>query len=121
MEYFQAGEWQGIDPFVKLKYKQLSKDVSSLAEVMPHFSKLKGDALFEAILHSCLWGNRVDLSNYTITVKAAHGDLAKREIDNIIINHSVQVLEYMKSGNKRVDFINDNVGCDSLYDLMLTD
>lgn len=76
---------------------------------------------FEAILHSCLWGNRVDLSNYTLTVKA-HGGLDAREHrHNIPIDHTNAVTDLLSQGTQRVDFINDNVGIDTMFDLVLAD
>jgi len=75
VRYFQPGEWQGVNPFQKQKQIQMDADVQRLASDWEKLSALEPETRFEALLHSSLWGNRADLSNVTVWVKA-RGELA---------------------------------------------
>lgn len=121
IRYLQPGEWRNVDPFAKQKERQIKTDIQRLAAVWSQFEDMPPEVEFEALLHSCLWGNRTDLSNFTVKVKAAHGLAAKHEEENIIINHTQAVHERLRSKITRVDFVNDNAGSDSLFDLALAD
>ncbi|MBV5267767.1 MAG: DUF89 family protein, partial [Burkholderiaceae bacterium] len=61
--YFQPGEKQGRDPFEKQKRGQIDSDIQKLAVEWEQLSALEPEPRFVALLHSCLWGNRADLSN----------------------------------------------------------
>ncbi len=121
VRYLQPGAWLGVDPFGKQKEKQISADIQHLGNIWAQFESLEVGDEFQALLHSCLWGNRTDLSNFTVKVKAAQGAAAKSEEENILINHTQQVYDLLRTGVSRVDFINDNAGTDSLFDLAMTD
>jgi len=82
---------------------------------------LEPEARFEALLHSCLWGNRADLSNFTIKEKGRGGLAAHEERHLILINHTEDIRKLLSDGVLRIDFICDNVGSDLLFDLALTD
>jgi hypothetical protein len=77
--------------------------------------------LFEALLHSSLWGNRSDLSNYTVRDEVRGGAAAAGERHNILIDHTDQVAALLEDGVARVDFLNDNSGRELLFDLILAD
>jgi uncharacterized protein with ATP-grasp and redox domains len=84
-------------------------------------SALEPETRFVALLHSCLWGNRADLSNFTVTEKGRGGLAAHEERHLILIDHTEDIQQLLSSGVSRVDFICDNVGSDLLFDLGLTD
>ena len=117
--YFQSGA--KINLFQKQKDRQMAGDIQRLAGEWDQFSALDAETLFEALLHSCLWGNRADLSNFTVKVKARSGLAAREERHLILIDHTEQVQGILSKGVRRVDFINDNVGSDLLFDLALAD
>ena len=126
--YFQAGAEQPVlavhhdhDPFKKQKDKQIASDIQRLAGEWEQFLAIDPETLFEALLHSCLWGNRTDLSNFTVKVKARGGLAARQERHLILIDHTEQVRSILSNRVRRVDFINDNVGSDLFFDLALTD
>ena len=73
------------------------------------------------LLHSSLWGNRADLSNLTVSLGASGGLAARDERHNILIDHTEKVRRIVTGGVRRIDFVNDNVGLDLLYDLALID
>jgi len=121
VRYFQPGPWYLQDPFEKQKQEQEKNAVLQVALAWDQLACAASTVRFEALLHSCLWGNRVDLSNYTLTVKA-HGGLDAREHrHNILIDHTDKVIALLSQGTHRVDFINDNAGIDLLFDLVLAD
>ena len=119
--YFQPGSWQGQNPFQKQKMSLMEADIQRLAPMWEQFYALKPKALFEGLLHSCLWGNRADLSNFTIQVKASGGLATRKHRHLILINHTDQVRELLAARVQRADFINDNVGSELLFDLALAD
>jgi uncharacterized protein with ATP-grasp and redox domains len=119
--YFQPGEGQGHDPFEKQKQGQLDGDVRRLSLAWEQLSALETGARFEALLHSSLWGNRADLSNFTVRVKARSGLATVAERHLILIDHTERVGGLLAGRLGRVDFICDNVGSDLLFDLTLAD
>jgi hypothetical protein len=121
VRYFQPGPRERQDPFEKQKREQIAGAVKRLAEDWHQLADVAPDTAFETLLHSCLWGNRADLSNLTVKVQARGGLMAREERHNLLIDHTTQVLGLVAGGLQRVDFINDNVGLDLLFDLVLAD
>ncbi|MDH4136172.1 MAG: damage-control phosphatase ARMT1 family protein, partial [Anaerolineae bacterium] len=121
VRYFQPGPWEGHDPFEKQKRQQEEVAVKRLAGAWVPLADVEPKVAFEALLHSCLWGNRADLSNYTVRVQAQGGLTAREERRNILIDHTDKVRELLAGNLQRVDFVNDNVGMDLLFDLALAD
>lgn len=119
--YLQPGGLHGHDPFGQQKRKQ---EAAALAQLAPGWEQLAGlpvDTRFEALLHSSLWGNRADLSNLTITEQAQAGLATRGERHLLLIDDTTAVYQLLTSGVQRVDFICDNVGLDSIFDLALAD
>ena len=121
VRYFQPGERQGRDPFEKQKHGQVNSDIQKLAVEWEQLSALEPETRLVVLLHSCLWGNRTDLSNFTVTEKGRGGLAAHEERHLILIDHTQRIGELLSSGLSRVDFICDNVGSDLLFDLALSD
>ena len=119
--YFHPGEGHRQDPFGKQKTLQMTGDIERLASIWEQFATLESAERFEALLHSSLWGNRADLSNFTVKVKARSGLATVGERHLILIDHTRQVRDLLEGGIPRVDFICDNVGSDLLFDLALAD
>lgn len=121
VRYLQPGPWQGIDPFGPQKRQQEAGALVRLEASWDQLAHLEAGALFETLLHSALWGNRADLSNLTVKEQALAGLAAQDERHLLLIDHTAQVHALLAGGVQRVDFINDNVGLDSLFDLALAD
>ncbi len=119
--YFQPGPWQLHDPFGMQKQGQMRVAVERLAEDWVSLVGLEPDLVLEALLHSALWGNRADLSNYTVAQAVRAGLAARDERHNLLIDHTDAVRCHLAERGRQVDFINDNVGLDLLYDLALAD
>lgn len=121
VHYLQPGPWQGRDPFEEQKQKQVATAVQQMAAGFGELSCVEPDVAFEILLHSSLWGNRADLSNISVVARAHTGLAALEERQHILIDHTRKAQEYLARGVKRVDFVNDNVGLDLLFDLALAD
>jgi uncharacterized protein with ATP-grasp and redox domains len=117
--YFQTEEKR--NPFQKQKDGQMAGDIQRLASEWEQFLAVEGESVFEALLHSCLWGNRADLSNFTVKEKGRGGLAARQERHFILIDHTQRIRDLLSNGVSRVDFINDNVGTDLTFDLALAD
>jgi len=92
-----------------------------LAEAWGPLANLGPLVAFPLLLHSSLWSNRADLSNFTVRVRAQVGVAADQERHHILIDHTEPVAALLAQGLQRVDFVNDNVGVDLLFDLALAD
>jgi hypothetical protein len=119
--YFQPGPWRRHDPFGAQKQVQMRVAVERLADDWDSLAGIELDLVFEALLHSALWGNRADLSNYTVDQAMRAGLAARDERHNLLIDHTEAVRCHLAGGVRQVDFINDNVGLDLLFDLALAD
>ncbi len=139
VRYFQPGPWRGVDPFALQKREQEADAIAQLATVWAQIEQLPPEERFVLLLHSALWGNRADLSNFTVEESAHRGLEAHAERDNLLIDDTETVLAFFSQRIERVStekekksipsvesieevaFINDNVGVDSLFDLALAD
>jgi uncharacterized protein with ATP-grasp and redox domains len=127
VRYFQPGPWRGCDPFESRKHNQEQVAVDRMAQGWEQLAQAPPDVAFEALLHSSLWGNRADLSNYTVAASARDGLAVAEERGHILIDDTDKVRELLASRTargprlRRVDFVSDNVGLDSLFDLALAD
>jgi DHA3 family macrolide efflux protein-like MFS transporter len=121
VRYFQPGPWERRDPFLAQKQRQIEGAVAHFAAGLDQLAAADPETRFEELLHSCLWGNRADLSNYTVKVGAQGGLAVRDERHNLLIDHTDTVKELVMGGLRRVDFINDNVGSDLLFDIALAD
>jgi hypothetical protein len=96
------------------------------------FAQHTEESVFDVLLHAALWGNRADLSNYTVargepgreTLAALMAQVGD-ERPNVLIDHTDAVRQLLSTpvseGTQHIAFINDNVGLDVLFDLMLSD
>lgn len=121
VRYFQPGEWHGHDPFHVQKQKQMEADIQRLAVAGEQFFNQEPGALFEWLLHSSLWGNRTDLSHYSVRSKSDDSLDTLKYRHLILIDHTAQLYEFLAEGVQRVDFLNDNVGRELFFDLALAD
>ncbi len=121
VRYLQPGLGDGLDPFDRQKRRQEALAIERLAETQRDLDGLGSGDAFEVLLHSALWGNRVDLSNFTVREQARSGLAAQHERENVLINHTERVRGLLANGVAEVGFVTDNVGLDLLFDLVLAD
>ena len=122
--YFQPGFWQEHDPFGLQKRMQAQAVVSWLSDVEPAAQMGPADQegsedAFVLLLHSALWGNRADLSNYTVREQVRGRQGTRQERQHILIDDTESVASLLAAGVARVDFINDNTGRELFFDLAL--
>jgi uncharacterized protein with ATP-grasp and redox domains len=117
--YYQPGQWHLVDPFYPQKVRQTQSDLAAFAGMWKQILSVDLSERFEVLLHSALWGNRTDLSNFTMAAGAAGGLAVSEEQHRILIDHTSAVHQLLQAGVLRVDFINDNVGSDLIFDLAL--
>jgi uncharacterized protein with ATP-grasp and redox domains len=120
VRYFASGPCQGHDPFGLQKRRQDQAAVAWLTENWRFLADLEPEGVFATLLHSSLWGNRADLSNFTVLEQARGGLDVCQEEHNILINHTDKVLGLLSTGLDRVDFVSDNASRELLFDLVLT-
>jgi uncharacterized protein with ATP-grasp and redox domains len=119
VRYYQPGPWHLVDPFHPQKVRQTQSDLSAFAEMWNQILSIDLSERFEVLLHSALWGNRTDLSNFTMGAGATGGLAVSEEQHRILIDHTADVHRLLQPGVLRVDFINDNAGSDLIFDLAL--
>ena len=117
--YFQPGEWHKHDPFGKQKHSQMDADLEDFASEWDSFTNIESTQAFEGLLHSCLWGNRGDLSNFTVKERAKGGLETSSERQNILIDDTSRIQRFLARGLGHVDLVTDNVGKELLFDLVL--
>ncbi|KST64545.1 damage-control phosphatase ARMT1 family protein [Mastigocoleus testarum] len=134
--YFNPGQWEGVDPFALQKERGLESSLDAIATLSSQVEKwlnssietemspeLSNHKALIALLYFDLWGNRVDLSLWS-----ALGDENRAEFDidtqqgHILVDDSEQVANLLtKLQSGRVDFIVDNAGFELICDLCLVD
>jgi uncharacterized protein with ATP-grasp and redox domains len=121
VRYFQPGDWHDHDPFARQKRDQERQAVAWLAENWEQVEAVELEARLSLLLHSCLWGNRADLSNLAMKEQVRAGLDVGQEEHNILIDHTAQVSVLLSAGLSRVDVVCDNCGQELLFDLALAD
>lgn len=119
--YLQPGPFYKIDPFQPQKIALENAALDQLQSNWQVIEETPTQERFTYLLHASLWGNRADLSNFTVKETAQQGSNTHNLRQHIIIDHSQQVHNHLSAGLDKVMFINDNVGADSLWDLLLAD
>ena len=120
--YFQDGDFYRRDPFAPAKRVELQPQRAPQAvnAMLAHLSDDMARA-FHTLVHTSLWGNRVDLS-MTGMIEATSTDRSL-----LLVDDSAGVREYLHVGAPgqsplpRVDIICDNAGTELCFDLALTD
>jgi uncharacterized protein with ATP-grasp and redox domains len=108
------------DPYQPFKEHELCSENGGLAigrMLLENLERIDDPVkALQAILYNSLWGNRVDLSLFSIAEKSRNRVLDERD-ENLLIDHSGRVAECIEDA-KRVDFILDNTGQELVSDLI---
>jgi uncharacterized protein with ATP-grasp and redox domains len=122
VNYFQHGPLRNQDPFSTPKGKQIEESLTPLSLAVDIINGIEDSRLcFENLLHASLWGNRIDLSNFTVSDETKQRQ-AMIERKNLLIDDFPRVYEvFEKRPPLNVAFINDNVGMELGFDLILAD
>ncbi|MFC2029656.1 damage-control phosphatase ARMT1 family protein [Chloroflexota bacterium] len=119
VRYFEPGIWLSHDPSGAQKRIQEAEGLEWLRDRWPQLSPGTGHLAFEPLLHACLWGNRADLSNYTVEEGLRAGAAMGDEQHNVLIDHTSVVSNFLSAGVERVDIVADNAGRELMLDLLL--
>ncbi len=110
--------WEsGRDPFAPQKAKEMGSE--ALWALLDKALLLRGEPIQErllALIHSDLWGNRIDLS---FGSSMAHGNTGSH--DDLLVDDSEAAVEHLMQQNGDVHFIADNTGTELAVDLALAD
>jgi uncharacterized protein with ATP-grasp and redox domains len=120
--YFQPGEWYGFDPFRVKKLTELEPQVAPrLVEATLRALPAEASQCFEVLLHSSLWGNRIDLS-YAVSARQGRAERLEDERANLLVDDTEAVSRFLhgKPG-QRIAFLLDNSGTELAMDLTLAD
>ena len=108
------------DPYKPFKKEELFSENGGLAigrELCKTLEDMDGaHEKLRAILHNSLWGNRVDLSLFSIAEKS-RGRVLNEQGDNLLIDQSSELVELLDRA-ARVDIILDNTGQELVSDLI---
>lgn len=121
----EARRWSGRDPFGPRKQAELNSEVPwQILELALAESADSSPESFRALLHLCIWGNRVDLSHAHLA-RSVTGIALDSEQANLVVDQTEAVLAHLQDRPAGrpvyVDFISDNSGTELLMDLALTD
>jgi hypothetical protein len=119
--YFEpASSYHMRDPYRTFKHRELCSENGGLVIGRKLCMSLEGmddaDEKLRTILHNALWGNRVDLSLFSIAEKSRNRVLDEHG-DNLLIDQSARLIELLHAAT-RVDFILDNTGQELVSDLI---
>lgn len=126
----QGEEWRGVDPFLPRKQAELQSKIpwDVLATALRYAPDDSPDS-FRALLHHCVWGNRIDLSHPQLAQASGKQIAVTSEQANLLVDDTAAIRRYLQQGNGgppsaasgRIDFICDNAGTELLLDLALVD
>ena len=121
VRYLRPGPWQGVDPFAPQKRAQEAQALAQIGPAWGEIAALEVGKRFEVLLHAGLWGNRADLSNFTVKAQAHDGLSTATERHLILIDDTERVRALLAGSGMHLAFVCDNVGADSLFDMALAD
>lgn len=122
VRYFQPGVWQGHDPFVAQKRRQIDGPGGALALSAALLAGLPEErrAAARELVYASLWGNRIDLSNREALARAGQWPA---QASDILIDESPQLIDFLatEGPHERIDWLADNAGPEAAFDLLLAD
>jgi hypothetical protein len=114
--YFQPGPWAGINPYARLKTREIRQAFPEFSDDFASYAGNTGPDNFNRHCLKALWGNRGDLSNLTEFEKGM-----TEQTDRVIRNDLSAAYDFLKAGSKKIAYFLDNVGKELFYDLALMD
>ena len=119
INYFGPGDGEGLDPFQSAKDAQITKDIRHFEKARQGLSSASPQERCETLLYFCLWGNQVDLSNFSgdFDNPVSQGTSAGR----LLINDARRLTRLLGRGGWSVGYVLDNVGIELYFDLSLID
>jgi hypothetical protein len=119
---YWTGPGAGRDPFAALKEEELCGGNGGAERARGILRAVQGIPLETALpllVDSCLWGNRVDLSNFAVD-DGLRAELLTQDNSLLVVNHTAQAVEALRAA-ARIDILLDNAGPELVADLLLVD
>ncbi|AJF68539.1 damage-control phosphatase ARMT1 family protein [Streptomyces vietnamensis] len=118
--YFDAGPWQGVDPFAPFKQAELRGDaVEEELRALDTLASIPAEERATALLHASLWGNRADLGFSITAGKSAVADAA---VAALVADDSATLWQLLPAGTSgTIAVVADNAGRELIPDLVLID
>jgi hypothetical protein len=116
VKFFQPGPWFNLDPYKRLKEKEMSESLREFEQSFQDITNQKNKSAFKNACYRALWGNRGDLSNLDIY----ESDMSE-QTDRIILNHSSAAYDFLSQKPAKIAYFLDNVGKEIFFDLSLMD
>lgn len=126
-QYFQPGDWHGVDPFWRQKQAGLNmamKDIRAITSQSGTTPEVATAARLSAFLSSGLWGNRADLSLRPMeqAIEVQETVVMNAEQAHLLVDDLPQLVDYLSGRSAdRIDLIADNAGFELFSDLGLID
>ncbi|MDY6940510.1 MAG: damage-control phosphatase ARMT1 family protein [Cyanobacteriota bacterium] len=123
--YFEDGEWQNIDPYQSQKIKGLEMSLDSIRQFSDRLDNIDGNWQPSGcliLLYFSLWGNRVDLSLWSVEEGDRSDIDLETQQEKLLVNDTRKLVDYLTLRyHKRIDIIVDNAGFELICDLGLVD
>jgi uncharacterized protein with ATP-grasp and redox domains len=128
--YFRPGKYQYIDPFKLQKSQGLEKSLDSIIALCQQANTwLQADSQptgLIGLLYFSLWGNRVDLSLWSVMEDEDRSSFnIESQQAHILADDSAKVVDLLvnklSNQEKQVDLVADNAGFELVCDLCLLD
>jgi hypothetical protein len=111
------------DPFEALKEEELCGPLGGLAAARQIVRALGGpdggEEALGVLLHSALWGNRVDLGCFELD-ESRRREVFSRDRESLVVDHTERVLAALAAA-RSIGMILDNAGSELSCDLLLVD
>jgi uncharacterized protein with ATP-grasp and redox domains len=110
------------DPFAAVKHDELAGSNAGLARARHLLAAGEASSVGQRLpflIHACLWGNRVDLSNFEMD-EGMRGRLHEQDRDALLIDHT-DALAAALAASRSVHVLLDNAGSELVADLLLAD
>jgi hypothetical protein len=127
-QYFQPGDWQGVDPYATQKQAGLETALADIRAISRQLdangTEADQQANLVSLLYSVLWGNRADLSLQPLLSAAGVQQEIEAEVEQryVLANNIPVLLDWWQERSlNRIDVIADNAGFELVCDLFLVD
>ncbi len=122
--YFQgaAGDAGAADPFRPQKERELLDPDGGLAmarRIMAAAAGMSWEEALPLLLHSSLWGNRLDLSTFEVD-ESRRKSVFNRDSESLLVDHTGSAASALRSADC-VHVLLDNAGPELVCDLLLVD
>jgi uncharacterized protein with ATP-grasp and redox domains len=123
--YFQAaahGDPRAADPFRPQKERELFDPDGGLAmarRIMAAAAGMSSEEALPLLLHSSLWGNRLDLSTFEVD-ESRRKSVFNRDGESLLVDHTGSAASALRSAGC-VQVLLDNAGPELVCDLLLVD